>query len=64
MVSENGVIKTECPYNKFGKSKFKSSQISIDDVMAEIAPFIEYYNNERTKQSLGRLSPVQFLEQN
>ena len=53
MESANGVIKTECLYNKFGKSKFKNRQIPIDEVVAEIAPFIEYYNNERLKQSLG-----------
>ena len=64
MESANGVLKTECLYNKFGKSKFKNRQIPIDDVVAEIAPFIEYYNNERPKQSLGGLSPVQFREQN
>lgn len=64
MESSNGVIKTECLYNKFGKSKFKNRQIPIDEVVAEIAPFIEYYNNERLKQSLGGLSPVQFREQN
>ena len=64
MESANGVIKTECLYNKFGKSKFKNRQIPIDEVVAEIAPFIEYYNNERPKQSLGGLSPVQFREHN
>ena len=64
MESANGVIKNECLYNKFGKSKFKNKQIPIDEVVAEIAPFIEYYNNERLKQSLGGLSPVQFREQN
>ena len=64
MESANGVIKTECLYNKFGKSKFKNRQIPIADVVAEIEQFIEYYNNERPKQSLGGLSPVQFREQN
>ena len=64
MESANGVIKTECLYNKFGKSKFKNRQIPIDDVVAEVEQFIEYYNNERPKQSLGGLSPVQFREQN
>ena len=64
MESANGIIKTECLYNKFGKSKFKNRQIPIDEVVAEIALFIEYYNNERPKQSLGGLSPVQFREQN
>lgn len=37
MESTNGVINTECLYNKFGKSKFKNRQIQIDDVVAEIA---------------------------
>ena len=64
MESANGVIKTECLYNKFGKSKFKNRQIPIDEVVAEVEQFIEYYNNERPKQSLGGLSPVQFREQN
>lgn len=64
MESANGIIKTECLYNKFGKTKFKNRQIPIDDVVTEIAPFIEYYNNERPKQSLGGLSPVQFRLQN
>ena len=64
MESANGVLKTECIYNKFVKSRFKNRQIPIDDVVAEIAPFIEYYNNERPKQSLGGLSPVQFRKQN
>ena len=64
MESANGILKTECLYNKFGKSKFKNRQIPIDDVVAEIGPFIEYYNNERPKKSLGGLSPVQFREQN
>jgi transposase InsO family protein len=64
MESANGILKTECLYNKFGKSKFKNRQIPIDDVVAEIGPFIEYYNNERPKKSLGGLSPVKFREQN
>jgi len=55
MESANGIVKTECLYNKFGKTKFKNRQIPIDDVVAEIESFIEYYNNERPKKSLGGL---------
>ena len=64
MESANGVIKTECFNNKFGKSKFKNRQIPIEEVVAEVAPVSEYYNNERQKQSSGGLSPVQFREHN
>ena len=32
MESANGVIKTECLYNKFGKSKFKNRQIPITEI--------------------------------
>ena len=60
----NAIIKTECLYNKFGKTKVKNRQIPIADIVAEIESFIEYYNNERPKSSLGGLSPVQFREQN
>ena len=60
MESVNGIIKTECLYNRFGKSKFKNRQIPIEKVLEAVVPFISYYNNERQKFELGGLPPVQF----
>jgi len=65
MESVNGLIKTECLYNRFGKSKFKNRQIQIENVIEAEIPFIGYYNNERPKSELGGgLPPVQFRLQN
>ena len=64
MESVNGIIKTECLYNRFGKSKFKNRQVAIEKVVAEVVPFIFYYNNERPKSELGGLPPVQYRLQN
>lgn len=64
MESANGIIKTECLYNTFGKSRFKNRQVSIESVLNEVIPFIEFYNNERPKKELGGISPVQFRLQN
>lgn len=64
MESVNGIIKTECLYNRFGKSKFKNRQIQIENVIEAVIPFIVYYNNERPKSELGGLPPVQFRLQN
>ena len=64
MESANGIIKTECLYNRFGKSKFKNRQIPIVEVVEAVEKFIEYYNNERPKEKLGGISPVQFRGQN
>ena len=60
MESVNGIIKTECLYNRFGKSKFKNRQIPIEKVLEAVLPFISYYNNERPKSELGGFPSVQF----
>lgn len=64
MESLNGIIKTEALYCRFGKTKVKEKRISIDDIVDAVIQFINRYNNERPKESLGGLSPVEFRLQN
>lgn len=56
-VMENffGILKSELFYIK----KFKS----IDSLQQDIVNYIEYYNNDRIKQKLNGLSPVQYRTQ-
>jgi putative transposase len=56
-VMENffGILKSEMFYIK----KFKS----IDSLQQEIIDYIEYYNNDRIKQKLNGLSPIQYRTQ-
>ena len=58
--SFNGVLKTEALYATFGKTKVKDRRIPVRELAARVEAFIPYYNNERMKDSLGRMSPVQF----
>lgn len=58
--SFNGVFKTEALYAKFGKTKVKERRIPVRKLAEKAEQFIPYYNNVRTKDSLGRMSPVQF----
>ena len=60
MESLNGIIKTEALYCAFGKSKVNGRRIPEAEILERTERFIEYYNNERGKKSLGKLSPVQF----
>ena len=60
MESFNGVLKTECLYNRFGKTAVKNHRIPIDIVEDAVGSFIDFYNTERPKERLGWLSPVQF----
>jgi transposase InsO family protein len=64
MESFNGVLKTECLYNKFGKSRFNSRRIRKSDVMDAVINFIPYYNESRLKKDLGWLSPFEYREAN
>lgn len=64
MESLNGVIKTECLYNRFGKTNILNRRISRKEVVPAVVEFIEFYNNGRPKVQLGDLSPVAFREQN
>ena len=58
--SFNGVFKTEALYASFGKTNVKDRRIPVRKLAERVEPFIEYYNNERMKDSLGRMSPIQF----
>ena len=64
MESLNGIIKTEALYSRFGKTRVKEKKIPINDIVEEVIQFIDYYNNERPKEYLGWLSPVEFRERN
>ena len=64
MESLNGIIKTEVLYCRFGKTKMKEKSVPIDDIVNAVIEFINRYNNERPKESLGELSPVEFRLQN
>ena len=60
MESFSGVLKTECLYNRFGKTAVKNHRIPINLVEEAVGSFIDFYNTERPKERLGGLSPVQF----
>lgn len=47
-----GILKSELFYLQ----KFKS----IDELKKEIKQYIYYYNNERTKSNLNKMSPIQY----
>ena len=60
MESFNGILKTECLYNRFGKTAVKNYRIPINIVEDAVGSFIDFYNTERPKEQLGWLSPAQF----
>jgi len=60
MESLNAIIKTEALYCRFGKTKVEDKRVPIDDIKQTVTEFIDYYNNERPKESLGWISPVEF----
>ena len=60
MESFNGIFKTEALYAKFGKTRVKERRIPVKDLASGVEEFVSYYNNVRMKDSLGRMSPVQF----
>jgi putative transposase len=64
MESLNGVIKTECLYCRFGKSNILNHRVSREVILQAVVEFIEFFNNERPKERLGFVSPVEFRLQN
>ena len=42
----------------------KEKRVPIDDIVNAVIEFINRYNNEQPKESLGGLSPVEFRLQN
>lgn len=61
--SLNGVLKTECLYARFGKTKVKDRRIPVRDLASRVEEFIPYYNEKRKKDSLNAC-PVQFRMNN
>jgi len=64
MESLNGIIKTECLYCRFGKTKVENHLVPREEMKPLIEQFLERYNNERPKEALGNLSPKRFRELN
>jgi putative transposase len=62
--SLNGIIKTEALYCKFGKTSVKEKRVPIAEIRQAVIEFIDYYNNERPKERLGWMSPVEFRLRN
>ena len=60
MESLNGIIKTECLYCRFGKSKVKNRMIPRKEIISAVTEFIGFYNTFRPKERLGFLTPVEF----
>lgn len=58
--SLNGIIKTECLYCRFGKSKVKNRMIPSKEIISAVKEFIGFYNTFRPKERLGFLTPVEF----
>ncbi|QUX96314.1 hypothetical protein C0J08_13320 [Marinomonas sp. CT5] len=56
-VAENffGILKTEMFHNEVFKN--------ADDLIEQIKEYIDYYNNERIKQKLKGLSPIEYRNQ-
>ncbi len=64
MESINGIIKCEALYAKFGKTRVNQKRIPADTITEATSNFIFYYNNERHKETLGGLSPVEYRKLN
>lgn len=60
MESLNGIIKTEAFYCRFGITRFKDKRIPLKDILSLADWYVDYYNNRRYKDSLGKRTPVEF----
>ena len=49
-----GRMKTECFYNH------SIEELSLDELKTYLSNYIQWYNNDRIKNTLGGLSPVQY----
>lgn len=62
--SFNGVFKTEALYASSGKTKVKERRVEVRELAKRAEWFIPYYNTQRKKDGLGKMTPVQFRESN
>ena len=58
------VFKTEALYSKLGKNKVTSHQYPVKLLAERTEWFIPYYNNDRKKDGLNHMTPVEYREAN
>ena len=62
--SFNGVFKTEALYASLGKTKVNSHMYTARELAAKAEWFIPYYNDNRRKDGLNHMTPVEYREAN
>ena len=62
--SFNGVFKTEALYASLGKTKVNSHMYTARELAAKAEWFIPYYNDNRRKDGLNHMTPVEYRESN
>ena len=60
MESFNGILKSECLYNRFEKTAVKNHRIPIEQIEQAVKEYIVIYNCRRPREKLGGVSPVEY----